>query len=828
MSTYNRADELNKVKWLFMSTKKCSEELGGTEVLGDSGDDIPWTFRIQTFDKDWNETGSFIRVLSWKDLARYSSRVQAHIVLNATKLNGRARSEDMVGVRVWACDLDRVVDDIEGLIRDYKPNVVVESSRGKYHLYWKIDTDTKEISLEDWERGQKALAALLGGDPTLGNRTHQLRCPGFVRIDSRGEEWMPRVIHESRELFDIQSLCSESEGERYWRQWHKNIKRDYRNSLEGKQIQSPESGRHNFLYFSVLEHGFTYGEEKARDFGLSINEGFSEPLGERERDHAIEMALKLLEREKEKELGVLEDMGEEDVVNGEIVIDDKPKSRDKKLEIVSLFGGFEIGKRYEPYEYMVAQVKVTSDMMAMATERWGKYFKIIEGTSYVFDFFTKQWVERYSDVVGHLVDHMAKQVICDFVMKTEWPKKNVKRWVERMFGIGNVGALKGWMLSSLFSEEVNWRVFTEAKSIVGCLNGAWDMEKVELREVQAEDYLLGQSNFMVDVDRVENEATKIREILRDMYELSCKDVNEAIDFIFEVFGVSLSKQHTAEVFFHYGPGGNGKTTILDLMGELFGDYYKVSDSRFFFDQRVSGEYTMSGKRGKRLVTFAECDAGNEKEVFDTNKLKAMGEQRVEARSQYERKHTIVNQMVAHFTMNNIPPMSKFGHAVTRRVVMIPYRKVYVGGENFPEKYRGVQRTYEDLREIFFAEQSELLGELSRGYQRWLKRGCKFEVPQEFKLLQRTEFSEQNELGEFIRDIFEMSVDEKDWLEFTEIQNILTDEFGDNFKLLKIIQTPKLLVKELKGIFLEVQSVRVRKGEGKRVSRWSLKLKSDIE
>lgn len=821
MNNINRAEEINKVKWLF-----CEGGGGGEEP----GANSPWTFRVQSFDRDWNETGSFIRVLSWEDLGRYTSRVQAHIVLNATKLNGRARSEDIVGCRVWVADLDSVVENVGDLISNYKPNIVVESSPGKYHFYWKI-WEHEKVSLEDWEQGQRALAALLKGDPTLGNRTHQLRCPGFLRIDSRGEEWVPRVVHESREVFDIQSLCSKDDGERYWGQWHSNIKRDYRKSLEGKQIQSPEAGRHNFLYFSVLEHGLTYGQENAREFGLRINEGFSEPLIDRERDHAINMALKLLENRGDQmglevitDEGYVDDEEHEEYTNGEIVIDDKPKSNDKKLEIVSLFGGLS----YEPYDYLIAQVKVTSDMMAMATERWGKYFKIIEGTAYVFDFFTRQWVEKGSDVVGHIVDHMAKQVICDFVMKTEWPRKNVKKWIERMFGIGNVGSLRGWMLSSLFSEEVSWRVFTEDKGVVGCTNGAWDMEALELREVRAEDYLLGQSNFFVDVDKIGKEAKGVRDVMRDMYELSCSDANEAVEFMFEVFGVSLSKQYTAEVFFHYGPGGNGKTTILDLMGELFGDYYKVSDSRFFFDTRVSGEYTMSGKRGKRLVTFAECDVSNEKEVFDTNKLKAMGEQRVEARSQYERKHTIVNQMVAHFTMNTIPPMSKLGHAVSRRIIMIPYRKVYVGGENFPEKYRGVNRTFEELREIFLREQSELLGELSRGYQRWVNRGCRFEIPAEFRIVQRTELSEQNELGEFIRDMFVMTLEEKDWISFSEIQNILTEEFSDNFKVIKIIQTPRLLVKELKNVFLEAQSKRSREGEGRRISRWSLRLKTDIE
>ena len=56
------------------------------------------------------------------------------------------------------------------------PHVVVESSPGKFHIYWLTD----DCPLDQFERVQRALARRFGGDPSVHDLPRVLRVPGFL------------------------------------------------------------------------------------------------------------------------------------------------------------------------------------------------------------------------------------------------------------------------------------------------------------------------------------------------------------------------------------------------------------------------------------------------------------------------------------------------------------------------------------------------------------------------------------------------------------------------------------------------------------------------
>ena len=57
-----------------------------------------------------------------------------------------------------------------------EPHVVVESSPGKFHVYWQVD----DCPLDQFERVQRALARRFGGDPSVHDLPRVLRVPGFL------------------------------------------------------------------------------------------------------------------------------------------------------------------------------------------------------------------------------------------------------------------------------------------------------------------------------------------------------------------------------------------------------------------------------------------------------------------------------------------------------------------------------------------------------------------------------------------------------------------------------------------------------------------------
>lgn len=69
------------------------------------------------------------------------------------------------------------------------PHAIVESSSGKYHLYWRVDG----LAVADFTPHQQAIAAALGSDPSVTDASRVMRLPGFVHHKS--DPFLTRLIH---------------------------------------------------------------------------------------------------------------------------------------------------------------------------------------------------------------------------------------------------------------------------------------------------------------------------------------------------------------------------------------------------------------------------------------------------------------------------------------------------------------------------------------------------------------------------------------------------------------------------------------------------------
>jgi hypothetical protein len=137
-----------------------------------------WTF--QTFDDnaDRKDEG-FTQVLNaglgflWSTLARRNRQgAGIFVTVNQTDLGGRTASS-ITRIRALFIDLDR-----GGPLPTFhcQPHIIVESSRGKWHVYWLV-TDCEIKQFEAWQR---RLVSHYGGDPKIVDPSRVLRIPGFI------------------------------------------------------------------------------------------------------------------------------------------------------------------------------------------------------------------------------------------------------------------------------------------------------------------------------------------------------------------------------------------------------------------------------------------------------------------------------------------------------------------------------------------------------------------------------------------------------------------------------------------------------------------------
>jgi hypothetical protein len=121
----------------------------------------------------------------WSELVKFNERgCGIFITVNETDLKGRAK-ENVVRVRVCFIDLDGAP-----LPEKFhaKPHIVVESSPGKWHVYWRV----KDCPLDKFEAIQKRLIKHYGSDPAVHDLPRVMRLPGFVHC--KDEPYGTRLV----------------------------------------------------------------------------------------------------------------------------------------------------------------------------------------------------------------------------------------------------------------------------------------------------------------------------------------------------------------------------------------------------------------------------------------------------------------------------------------------------------------------------------------------------------------------------------------------------------------------------------------------------------
>lgn len=121
-----------------------------------------------------------------------------HITLNSLAVNAERAGANWEDCRVFCVDLDRKVEEEElvSITNDYAPDMVVESSPKKYHLYWKVQSCLGTKNWKPcWSQVQAVLAHALKGDKLMRSLAHLIRVPGFPRVTKDGVLFTPRITY---------------------------------------------------------------------------------------------------------------------------------------------------------------------------------------------------------------------------------------------------------------------------------------------------------------------------------------------------------------------------------------------------------------------------------------------------------------------------------------------------------------------------------------------------------------------------------------------------------------------------------------------------------
>jgi putative DNA primase/helicase len=237
-------------------------------------------------------------------------------------------------------------------------------------------------------------------------------------------------------------------------------------------------------------------------------------------------------------------------------------------------------------------------------------------------------------------------------------------------------------------------------------NGTIDLQTGELREHRPEDLITRIAN--VDYDRnADCPAWKhfVMEIMNYNTDL--------IHFIQNAAGWAITGDTSEQtMFILFGTGANGKSTFLNTIMNLLGDYAIATPTETFM--KKSGDQItndIARLRGTRFVTTTEAEHG--KRLSEPLIKQITGNDRMTARFLYGEFFNFVPTFKIWMATNHKPVIKGTDHGIWRRIKLIPFL-TRIEEEN-QDKH---------LEQKLMQEGPGILNWLIEGARRWCNEGLK--------------------------------------------------------------------------------------------------------
>ena len=185
---------------------------------------------------------------------------------------------------------------------------------------------------------------------------------------------------------------------------------------------------------------------------------------------------------------------------------------------------------------------------------------------------------------------------------------------------------------------------------------------------------------------------------------------DMIAFIKRWLGYSLTGHNREEqLAFFYGPGGNGKGTLLSVATRLIGQYAVTAPMHIFLSSQHERHSTdLAMLRGARFVTAQETKSGQQ---WDEERMKMLtGGDIITARFMRQDNFSFMPQFTLTMSANNAPTLNHVDDAIRRRFNVVP----------FIHKPKAVDKK---LKERLIREEGpQILGWMIEGAVEWHREG----------------------------------------------------------------------------------------------------------
>jgi putative DNA primase/helicase len=212
---------------------------------------------------------------------------------------------------------------------------------------------------------------------------------------------------------------------------------------------------------------------------------------------------------------------------------------------------------------------------------------------------------------------------------------------------------------------LDYRLLDADPLLIGVLNGVVDLRTGEFRESRREDFITKRANVNYEPDAKCPNWLKFQEKISGAHP-------GLIDYKQRAFGLTLSGEVPEILWICHGSGSNGKTTELETISDILGDYAHASDASILIAEKNQGGATpeivaLKDKRAVFVNETGQNDWLNEARVKYISATDTMS-----GRNLFE---GIVNWKPTHkpfLRTNHRPKVKGTDLGIWRRIHYVPY------------------------------------------------------------------------------------------------------------------------------------------------------------
>ena len=235
-------------------------------------------------------------------------------------------------------------------------------------------------------------------------------------------------------------------------------------------------------------------------------------------------------------------------------------------------------------------------------------------------------------------------------------------------------------------------------------NGTIDVLTGEFREHRQEDMITKLANAEYDPAA---DCPLWKQFIREIMDYK----PELINFLQTAMGWALTGDNSEQtMFILYGSGANGKTTFLNTIQYLLGDYATSTPTESFMKKNTD-QYTndIARLRGTRFVSTTEAEQG--RRLSEPLIKKITGNDQITARFLYGEYFNFTPNFKIFMATNHKPVIKGTDHGIWRRIKLIPFTTTIAQ-----------DKQDKNLEAKLKQEASGILNWLLEGTARWKREG----------------------------------------------------------------------------------------------------------